>query len=82
MSDTRRLAAVWFADIVGYAELFSRDEDLAVHVVRELQRITRVQCDARGGRSDLVGSLLQMSWGAARLTGNRRLAACVFSSVY
>lgn len=47
---SRRLAAVWFADIVGYTNLAARDEDLALRVVRELQRITRTQCDARGGR--------------------------------
>ena len=47
---SRRLAAVWFADIVGYTELSARDQDLALRVVRELQRIARMQCDAPGGR--------------------------------
>ena len=47
---TRRLAAVWFADIVGYTDLSAKDEDAAFRVVRELQRIARMQCDARGGR--------------------------------
>ena len=46
----RRLAAVWFADIVGYTDLFARDEDLALRVVRELQRIAKKHCQARGGR--------------------------------
>lgn len=47
---TRRLAAVWFAEIVAYADLFTRDEDGATRIVKELQRIARSQCDARGGR--------------------------------
>ncbi|MFC1791575.1 protein kinase [Gemmatimonadota bacterium] len=46
----RRLAAVWFADIVGYTDLSARDEDLALRVVRELQRIAKKHCQARGGR--------------------------------
>ncbi len=46
----RRLAAVWFADIVGYTDLSARDEDLALRVVRELQRISKKHCQARGGR--------------------------------
>lgn len=50
LGHTRRLAAVWFADIVGYTKLSAHDEDLALRVVRELQRIARIQCDARGGR--------------------------------
>ena len=45
----RRLAAVWFADIVGYTDLSARDEDLALRVVRELQRIAKKHCQARGG---------------------------------
>lgn len=32
-SRTRRLAAVWFADIVGYAALSTHDEDAALAVV-------------------------------------------------
>ena len=37
---TRRLAAVWFADIVGYTRLSAKDEDAALAVVDELQEIT------------------------------------------
>jgi len=36
-----RLAAVWFADIVGYTDLSSRDEKAALRVVNELQRQVR-----------------------------------------
>jgi len=46
----RRLAAVWFADIVGYTELSSRDEDGALAVVDELQRLAREEVEPRGGR--------------------------------
>lgn len=46
----RRLAAVWFADIVGYTDISARDEDLALRVVRELQRVSKKHCQARGGR--------------------------------
>ena len=46
----RRLAAVWFADIVGYTELSSRDEDGALAVVDELQRLAREEVESLGGR--------------------------------
>ena len=46
----RRLAAVWFADIVGYTDLSARDENAALEVVDELQRIARVEVEAREGR--------------------------------
>lgn len=69
--ENRRLAAVWFADIVGYTELSARDEDLALRVVRELQRIARMQCDARGGRvvkllGDAVLTVFDSADGAVR----------------
>ena len=47
---TRRLAAVFFADIVGYTDLSSRDEEAALKVVDELQRFAREEVEARGGR--------------------------------
>ncbi len=47
---TRQLAAVWFADIVDYSKLSSRDEDAAIAVVEELQRLAREQVESRGGR--------------------------------
>ena len=37
----RRLSAVWFADIVGYTELSSRDEPAALALVQELQALAR-----------------------------------------
>ena len=46
---TRRLAAVWFADIVGYTALSQRDERVALRIVGELQRSARDQCEARAG---------------------------------
>ena len=48
---TRRLEAIWFADIVGYTELSSRDEDGALSVVDELQRLAREEVESRGGGS-------------------------------
>jgi len=46
---TRRLAAVWFADIVGYTALSTRDEDAALAVVDEFQRLSK-ECVADKGR--------------------------------
>ncbi len=46
----RRLAAVWFADIVGYTDLSARDENAALEVVDELQRIARYEVESRDGR--------------------------------
>ncbi len=48
-SATRRLAAVWFADIVGYTGLSSRDEAKALQLVELLQEIAREQTEQRGG---------------------------------
>jgi class 3 adenylate cyclase len=47
---TRRLAAVWFADIVGYTALSAQDEDAALTVVDELQSIANAAVEERGGR--------------------------------
>jgi class 3 adenylate cyclase len=46
----RRLAAVWFADIVGFSTLSSRDEDAALELVQALQEASRAAVDAHGGR--------------------------------
>ena len=46
----RRLAAVCFADIVGYTDLSARDENAALEVVDELQRIAREEVESREGR--------------------------------
>jgi adenylate cyclase len=46
----RRLAAVWFADIVGFTELSSRDEDAAMTLVERFQAVTRRAVEERGGK--------------------------------
>lgn len=46
----RRLAAVWFADIVGYTALSSRDEDAALAVVASFQRIAEDVVSQHSGR--------------------------------
>jgi len=46
---TRRLAAVWFADIVGYTALSTKDEDAALAVVDEFQRLSK-ECVGDKGR--------------------------------
>jgi len=46
----RRLAAVWFADIVGYTSLSASDEDAALAVVDEFQAASREAVEAHGGR--------------------------------
>ncbi|HUP02197.1 MAG TPA: adenylate/guanylate cyclase domain-containing protein [Gemmatimonadota bacterium] len=44
------LAAIWFADIVGYTTLSSRNEDEAVRLVDRLQAIARQKVEGHGGR--------------------------------
>jgi class 3 adenylate cyclase len=46
----RRLAAVWFADIVGFTPLADRDEDAALETVAEFQATARNAVESRGGR--------------------------------
>jgi adenylate cyclase len=45
----RRLAAVWFADIVGFTRLSSRDEDAALRLVEVFQAVTRKVVTSSGG---------------------------------
>lgn len=45
----RRLAAVWFADIVGFTRLSSRDEDAALRLKEMFQSITRKVVRESGG---------------------------------
>ncbi|HET9334011.1 MAG TPA: adenylate/guanylate cyclase domain-containing protein [Gemmatimonadota bacterium] len=47
---SHRLAAVWFADVVGYSQLMSENEGQAVAVVRQLQAVCREIVQAGGGR--------------------------------
>ena len=46
----RRLAAVWFADIVGFTRLSASDEQSAVRLVSILQQTARDATAAHGGR--------------------------------
>lgn len=46
----RRLAAVWFADIVGFTTLSERDEDTALKLVAELQAVSARVVEDHGGR--------------------------------
>lgn len=48
-STTRRLAAVWFADIVGYTRLASTDETTALRLVALFQEIARKETEEHGG---------------------------------
>jgi TolB-like protein/class 3 adenylate cyclase/Tfp pilus assembly protein PilF len=45
----RRLAAVWFADIVGFTALSSRDEDAALRRIESFQTVTRKHVREAGG---------------------------------
>jgi class 3 adenylate cyclase/tetratricopeptide (TPR) repeat protein len=47
---SHRLAAVWFADVVGYSRLMSENEGQAVAVIRLLQSVCREIVPAGGGR--------------------------------
>jgi class 3 adenylate cyclase/tetratricopeptide (TPR) repeat protein len=47
---SHRLAAVWFADVVGYSRLMSENEGDAVAVIRLLQSVCREIVPAGGGR--------------------------------
>ena len=47
---SRRLAAVWFADLVGYSTLSSMDETKALAVLRLFQDASRAAIEAGGGR--------------------------------
>ena len=47
---SRRLATVWFADVVGYTTLSSIDEDAAIAVVKVLQRLCRDLVPRHSGR--------------------------------
>lgn len=50
MTRAHRLAALWFADIVGYSELAARDEGEAMAVVEALQDVARSVVTEHGGR--------------------------------
>ena len=46
---TRRLAAVWFADVAGYVTLSGRDAEAAMAIVAELQRVSQKIVEQYGG---------------------------------
>jgi adenylate cyclase len=46
----RRLAAVWFADIVDYTRLSAQDEEAALGLVRDFQAVARDVVERQGGR--------------------------------
>jgi len=45
-----KLTALWFADLAGYSDLASRDEDAAVRLVETFHEAVRETTEARGGR--------------------------------
>lgn len=47
---TRSLAAVWFADIVGYTTLSEEDENAALSLVSQFQTIVENEVPSRSGR--------------------------------
>jgi len=51
----RRLAAVWFADVVGYTSLSAKDEDAALAVIDELQTCSRRSTQDRGRIVKFIG---------------------------
>jgi class 3 adenylate cyclase len=46
----RHLAAVWFADVVGYTRLSEENESAAVRLAHAFQRVARATVDEFGGR--------------------------------
>lgn len=47
---SRQLAAVWFADIVGYTSLANKDESAALRLIDLFHDIARREIEGRGGR--------------------------------
>ena len=48
-SESRRLAAIWFADIVGFTALSTGNEPLALRIVEVLQTASRAAAEHHGG---------------------------------
>ena len=48
-SRPRRLAAVWFADIVGFTRLSAKDEPMALRLVQAFQTAACLATEAHGG---------------------------------
>jgi adenylate cyclase len=49
-SGSRRLAAIWFADIVGFTRLSAENEPLALQLVETLQATATTAVESHGGR--------------------------------
>lgn len=68
---SRRLAAIWFADIAGFTRLSGHDEDAALALVEELQALAAPLIEAHGGRlvkfvGDAVLATFESTDGAVR----------------
>ena len=50
LSSTRRLSALWFADIVGYSSLAARNEDAALRELERFRGVCSAAVEAAGGR--------------------------------
>ncbi len=62
----RRLAAVWFADIVGFTRLADNDEDAALAAVAEFQRAMRAAVEGRGRVVKFLGDGALAEFASAR----------------
>ena len=62
----RRLAAVWFADIVGFTGLADADEDAALATVAEFQSAVRAAVEGRGRVVKFLGDGVLVEFASAR----------------
>lgn len=73
----RRLAAVWFADMVGFTPLADSDEDAALEAVAEFQAAARRAIEGRGGRVvKFLGDGALAEFASARGALEAALALC------
>lgn len=72
----RRLAAVWFADIVGFTTLAESDEDAALEVVADFQTAARAAVDGRGRLVKFLGDGALAEFASARTALEAALALC------
>jgi adenylate cyclase len=73
----RRLAAVWFADVVGFTSLADSDEDAALEAVAEFQAAARAAVEGRGGRVvKFLGDGALAEFASARAALEAALALC------
>ncbi|MFN2383875.1 MAG: adenylate/guanylate cyclase domain-containing protein [Gemmatimonadota bacterium] len=73
----RRLAAVWFADLVGFTSLADSDEDAALVTVGEFQAAARAAVEGRGGRVvKFLGDGALAEFASARAALEAALALC------